>query len=231
MLKYFFLLLTLSIIAVVSIAGFRGQHFKRPPIEIFPDMDWQPKVKAQAPSDFFADGRGNRAPVEGTVPLGYSSPLKDPVTGEVVTDDSPYYNIKFTASDDYVNTGKLGDQWGTGIPVKVDRAFMARGKQRYEISCRMCHGAVADGKGVVKEYGYATIADLQASRIRDMADGEIFNTITHGKSTMSGYGANIQVPDRWAIIAYLRALQLAQGATTADVPAEDLAELNAQPAN
>ncbi|MFV0336679.1 MAG: c-type cytochrome [Chthoniobacterales bacterium] len=231
MLRYFFLLLILSVIAVVSIAGFRGHHFKRPPIEIFPDMDWQPKVKAQAPFDFFADGRGNRPPVPGTVTLGYSSPLKDPISGEVVAMDGPYNDIVFTDSDDYVNTGKLGDNWGTGIPIKVDTALMARGKQRYEINCRICHGAVADSKGVVKEYGFATIADLQATRIREMADGEIFNTITHGKSTMLGYGHNIQVPDRWAIIAYMRALQRAQAATTADVPAEELAKLNAEPAN
>lgn len=92
----------------------------------------------------------------------------------------------------------------------------------------MCHGATAAGDGVTKQYGLATVVSLQDDRIRKMADGEIFNTITNGKNTMMTYGPNIMVADRWAIIAYLRALQRSQGGTTNDVPAEKQAELQKQ---
>jgi mono/diheme cytochrome c family protein len=89
----------------------------------------------------------------------------------------------------------------------------------------MCHGATAAGNGVTKQYGLTTVVTLQDERIRKMADGEIFNTITNGKNTMMAYGPNITVADRWAIIAYLRALQRSQNAGIADVPEQHRAEL------
>ena len=90
----------------------------------------------------------------------------------------------------------------------------------------MCHGATATGNGITKSYGLATVVTLQDDRIRKMSDGEIFNTITNGKNTMMPYGPNIPVQDRWAIIAYLRALQRSQGATVADVPPDRRADLD-----
>jgi mono/diheme cytochrome c family protein len=102
---------------------------------------------------------------------------------------------------------------------------MERGQQRFSITCAMCHGATAAGNGITKQYGLATVVTLQDERIRKMSDGEIFNTITNGKNTMMAYGPNIIVPDRWAIIAYLRALQRSQNATAADVPEDRRAEL------
>ena len=126
---------------------------------------------------------------------------------------------------DYYNTGKMGDHWGTGIPVPVTPELMERGQQRFNITCAMCHGATAAGNGITKQYGLATVVTLQDERIRKMSDGEIFNTITNGKNTMMAYGPNIIVPDRWAIIAYLRALQRSQNATVADVPEDRRAEL------
>ena len=93
----------------------------------------------------------------------------------------------------------------------------------------MCHGATGAGNGIAGKYGLVAIANLHQQRIRDMADGEIFNTITHGKNTMMGYGDRIQVQDRWAIVAYIRALQLSQGgATINDVPPAERAQLEAQ---
>jgi mono/diheme cytochrome c family protein len=89
----------------------------------------------------------------------------------------------------------------------------------------MCHGATAAGNGIAKQHGLATVVTLQDDRIRQMADGEIFNTITNGKNTMMAYGPNIPVADRWAIIAYLRALQRSQHASLADVPPEHRGEL------
>jgi hypothetical protein len=90
----------------------------------------------------------------------------------------------------------------------------------------MCHGAAAAGNGITKQYGLATVVSLQDERLRKMSDGEIFNTITHGKNTMLAYGPTIIVPDRWAIIAYLRALQRSQNATAADVPPDHRADLD-----
>ena len=121
---------------------------------------------------------------------------------------------------------RWADHWGTGIPLEVTRELMERGQQRFNITCAMCHGAAAAGNGITKQYGLATVVSLQDERIRKMSDGEIFNTITNGKNTMMAYGPNIIVPDRWAIIAYLRALQRSQNATIADVPPEHRAELD-----
>jgi len=119
----------------------------------------------------------------------------------------------------------MGERWGTGIPVPVTPELMGRGQQRFNITCVMCHGATAAGNGITKQYGLATVVSLQDERIRKMSDGEIFNTIMNGKNTMMAYGPNIIVADRWAIIAYLRALQRSQNATEADVPEDRRAEL------
>jgi mono/diheme cytochrome c family protein len=120
----------------------------------------------------------------------------------------------------------MGDQWGTGIPVEVNEQLMERGRQRFAITCAMCHGATAAGDGITKQYGLATVVTLQDDRIRKMADGEIFNTITNGKNTMMAYGPNVVVADRWAIICYLRALQRSQNTMVADVPPEHRADLD-----
>ena len=134
--------------------------------------------------------------------------------------------IAFSAGTDYFNTGKMGDQWASGIPLPVTRELMERGQQRFNITCAMCHGPAAGGNGITKQYGLATVVSLQDDRLRKMSDGEIFNTITNGKNTMMAYGPNIVVADRWAIIAYLRALQRSQHATIADVPEDQRAELD-----
>ena len=122
----------------------------------------------------------------------------------------------------------MGDRWGTGIPVTMTPELMERGRQRFAITCAMCHGATGAGNGITKQYGLATVVTLQDDRIRKMADGEIFNTITNGKNTMMAYGPNLNVADRWAIISYLRALQRSQNATVADVPPEHRAEMEKQ---
>jgi mono/diheme cytochrome c family protein len=119
----------------------------------------------------------------------------------------------------------MGDRWGTGIPIPVTPQLMERGRQRFTINCAVCHGATAAGNGITKEYGLATVVSLQDERIRKMADGEIFNTITHGKNTMLAYGPNVPVADRWAIICYLRALQRSQNGMAADVPPDHVADL------
>jgi cytochrome c5 len=227
MLRGFLLIFLLSGIALVAVFGFRGQKSTGSPLEIFPDMVRQQKVRAQAPLNFFADGRGPRAPVAGTMPIGYEMPKPQTIAtpAAVVPMPEVHPRLGFSVGTDYYDTGKMGDRWGTGIPIEVTRELVERGQQRFNITCAMCHGATAAGNGITKQYGLATVVSLQDERIRKMADGEIFNTITNGKNTMMAYGPNIMVADRWAIIAYLRALQRSQNAAIVDVPPEHQAEL------
>ena len=153
------------------------------------------------------------------MPAGVRPPTNAPPPERVAN------RIGFSVGTDYYNTGKMGNNWGTSIPVPVTEQLMQRGQQRFNINCSVCHGLTAAGNGVAKLYGLNTVATLQDERIRKMADGEIFNTITNGKNTMMSYGGNVPVADRWAIIAYLRALQRSQNAAAADIPPEELAKL------
>jgi cytochrome c5 len=230
MLRGFLVIFLLCTIAILAVFGFRGQTSTGPPLELFPDMVRQMKVRAQAPLNFFADGRGPRLPVAGTVPMGYEMPKKSETlnTSAAAIGSYSHPRASFSAGTDYYNTGKMGDHWGTGIPLEVTRELMGRGQQRFNITCAMCHGAAAAGNGITKQYGLATVVSLQDERMRKMSDGEIFNTITNGKNTMMAYGPNIIVPDRWAIIAYLRALQRSQNAAIADVPEDHRAQLDKQ---
>jgi mono/diheme cytochrome c family protein len=219
MLRGFLLISLLITIASVAVLGFRGEKTTNEPWEIFPDMVRQMKVRPQSPLGFFADGRGPRVPIAGTVPIGYEMPKAQPAGPPEAMPRA------FSVGTDYVNTGKMGNNWGTGIPIPVTPQLLQRGRERFNITCAMCHGATAAGNGIVKQHGLATVVSLQDDRIRKMADGEIFNTVTNGKNTMMAYGPTIMVADRWAIIAYLRALQRSQVATVADVPPEHRADL------
>ena len=225
MLRYFFIGFTLFVLLLISITGLRGWKSKRPPIELFPDMVRQAKYKAQTESSFYADNRSARNQVAGTVPLGYAIPAPSEEPSATMDALGPYKNIHFSASSDYVATGRMGNQWGNGIPFEVTAAVMERGRERYTINCAVCHGATGLGNGIASKYGLNSIANFQQQRLRDMADGEIFNTITWGKNTMLGYGSNIQVPDRWAIICYLRSLQRAQKGTLSEVPESEQSQL------
>jgi mono/diheme cytochrome c family protein len=230
MLRGFLLLFLLAGLALVAILGFRGQKGAAPPFEVFPDMVRQVRVRPQAPLDFFADGRGPRLPVAGTVPIGYEMPKPaNPTRGAPPGESVSHQRLAFSVGTDYYNTGKMGQNWGTGIPIQVTPEVMQRGRERFNITCAMCHGATAGGNGITKQYGLITVVSLQDEGKRKMADGEIFNTITNGKNTMMAYGPNIMVADRWAIIAYLRALQRSQNATVADIPEEYRAEMDKPP--
>ena len=173
---------------------------------LFPDMDNQYKVKAQKPSDFFENGQGARTPVEGTEPIGFNFPITS--EGAVGTD------LDYSSGSDYLNTGLFGDFYGKGFPseLKMDEAFLARGKQRYQITCTPCHGDSGNGAGVVSKYwAIPPTANLIDPRVKDMPEGQIFWTITHGKGLMGPYNGVTSVRDRWAITAYLRGLQAAAG--------------------
>src|SRR5437660_12507858 len=229
MLRGFFLIFILIGIAIVAMFGFRGQKSTGSPIEVFPDMVRRMKVRAQAPLSFFADGRGSRVPVTGTVPIGYEMPKPNaqasPGAAPVPSEMNVQPHLGFSGGNDYFDTGRMGTNWGDGFPLPVTGDLMERGKQRFNINCAICHGPTAAGNGMTKQYGLATVVRLQDESKRKMADGEIFNTITNGKNTMMAYGPNVTVADRWAIIAYLRALQRSQNASISDVPPEHRAEL------
>lgn len=214
--RYFFLAYAIVAVLVVGILGFRGQHFSKPPIQVFPDMDNQDKLKAQAPSSFFADRQGSRQPVVGTQPLGFNDLGSKKIGG------IPEY--EFGGQTGYYYTGQVGDYFGTGMPdeLGLDSAETAtqiikRGKERYNIYCSACHGESGNGLGVTSHYGVPGIANFHLDTFKSASypDGRIFDVITHGKGMMSGYGSNIPVSDRWAIISYVRTLQAAKEAATA----------------
>lgn len=201
--RYFLACFFLLVLAVVSVAGFRGCTSRRPPIELFADMVRQAKVRPQTASEFFPDAVASRLPVVGTVAR----------------------NSRF--EDLPINTGRMP---GTTNfvelnPVPITAELLARGRERYEIHCLPCHGAQGDGKGIVPKFGMTIIGNLHDPRIVQMPDGEIYNTLSYGKNQMQGYAANLDVPDRWAVLAYVRALQLSHLASVDDVPAEQRAAL------
>lgn len=196
--RYFLLIFALGVVAVMGIFGKRGHNFTKPPLEIFRDMDRQAKYRPQQPSPVFANGLTSQEPVPGTVARGDHFQNNAINTGRV------------PGTTNFVET----------IPIAVTEQLMARGQQRYNIYCAPCHDPAGTGKGIVQKYGYATVRNLHEAIVTRQTDGEIFNTITHGKATMMAYGSQIAIEDRWAIIGYLRALQRSRLASTNEVPAQ-----------
>jgi len=210
--RYAYYVTAFLVVLTISIAGFRGRRSTQPPVEVFPDMDRQAKYKPQAPSRFFADGRADRPLPAGVVPRGRTI-ARDP---------------DFLREDDFLYRGKTATgEFARGFPpqLTIDANFLVRGRERYTIYCSPCHGALGDGKGITNGYGMVTTASYHDDRIRQMAEGEIFNTITLGKNTMFPYADKLNPEDRWAVIAYVRALERARHGTVADVPADHKADL------
>ena len=192
--KYFLFIYALAVISIVSIMGFRGTTFTEPPLELFPDMDAQSKYKPQGTSEFFADGRTDRLPVAGTIARGN---LKD---------------------DEFLHYGKNGDAWAKGFPMDITSEVLDLGAAKYAIYCTPCHGGTGDGNGVTKFRGMAVTPTYHDDRLRDMPEGEIYNTVTNGIRLMGGYADKLSTEERWAVIAYMRVLQRAQNASVEDVP-------------
>ena len=211
--RYFFLVYALIIVLVVSFFGFRGQTFSGTPIQIFPDMDNQDKVKSQSQTDFFTDGLGSRKPVAGSVPRGYESGSSSFVFGHEAS-----YN--YGNNTNYHQTGQIKGNYGSGMPKALGLneattpGFLRHGQERYNVSCMPCHGESGNGKGTVAVRGIPTVPSLLTFAESEYPDGQMYETITKGKGLMSGYGYNIPVNDRWAIIAYVRALQNAKETTS-----------------
>lgn len=202
--RYVYLTTFFIVVLAVGVLGFRGCTSTRPPLEVFADMDRQPKYRPQAESPFFADSRTDRP-----LPVGVVS------RGDLRS-DVPLYQGK----------GPTGE-WIRGLPaaITVDARLLQRGQERYSITCAPCHGALGDGNGITKAYGMGATPTYHDERLRTMAEGEIYNTITNGKATMMGYADKLEPTDRWAVVAYVRALQRAQKGAVADVPASHKSEL------
>lgn len=205
--RYFLAIFVVCVLAVVGVLGFRGSHFRKPPLYIFPDMEWQPKLRPQKPNSFFANGISSQLPVAGTV--ARSTPVQT-VSGPVYAyEEAPVNTGLITGTTNFVENS----------PLPITAELLQRGRQRFTINCSPCHGALADGNGITKKIGaMAVVANLQDKRIVELPDGEIFYVISNGRNLMGAYGANVTVPDRWAIVAYLRALQLSQLGAVDDLP-------------
>jgi mono/diheme cytochrome c family protein len=178
-------LAALAFISLFAAAGCaRGCTSSRPPIHLNPSMDDQPKVRPQAASDFFFDGAAMREPVPGTIPVGG---LKE---------DTAFF------------TGRgANGQFVAAIPHPVDEALVARGRERYGIYCQPCHDARGDGRGILFQRGNVPTGNFHQEKVLKYVDGEIFDVITNGRGLMAGYRWPIPPADRWAIVAYVRALQ------------------------
>lgn len=175
------------------------------------DMYDQPKVQTYEPSSFFADGRGSRPNVAGAVAVGQAQ------------------------TDDYFATGLIDGVEGDLLPVELTRELLERGQAQYNIWCAVCHGEAGFGKSVIAQRGGIVPANFHQQRLRDAPIGHLFNVMTvgvyrgdpaqGGYQSMYSYASRISAEDRWAIAAYIRALQLSQNATPDDVPPDQRGNL------
>jgi mono/diheme cytochrome c family protein len=164
-------------------------------------MQDQPKYKPLAESRFFADGRASRPIPAGTI------------ARDEWADNEAYH------------TGESNGQFLEAIPVPVTLDLLHRGRDRFEIFCSPCHARSGDGNGMVAQRGLRAPANLHTDRLRAVPPGYIFQVITNGYGAMGDYDDQVPVDDRWAIVAYIRALQLSRDATMNDVPPEARAQL------
>jgi mono/diheme cytochrome c family protein len=197
------ILVALSFIPLALIARSRASHTTRTRLEIVPDMDNQPKFKTQSPNALFADGRAMRPPVEGTVARGEAD------------------------LDDHLYRGVVDGGWAGTFPFPLTARILHRGQERFDIYCSPCHGLSGRGDGIVnqraerlQEGTWTPPADLTSDLVAGRPAGHIFNTVSNGIRNMPAYGPQIPVEDRWAIVAYVRALQRSARTAAGDVPPE-----------
>ena len=207
--RYFLAIFVLAVAVVVGILGFRGTHFRKPPLYIFPDMEFQLKLRPQKENGFFTNGITSQLHIPGTI--ARSTPLQSANGPVYPYEDSPINTGHITGTTNFIETN----------PLPITAELLKRGQQRFTINCTPCHGATGEGKGITQKIGaMAVVANLHDKRIVELPDGELFFVITNGRNLMGAYGANITVEDRWAIIAYLRALQLSRLGAVDDLPQE-----------
>jgi mono/diheme cytochrome c family protein len=160
-------------------------------------MAEQPRYDALEPSAFFADGRSARPLVEGTVARGYAQ------------------------LDEHQYTGTVAGSPADTLPVPLTQQLLARGRERYDIYCSPCHDRIGNGQGMIVRRGFGPPPSLHIERLRQAPIGHFFVVMTNGFGTMPPYSAQVPPHDRWAIAAYIRALQLSQHATFADLSEEE----------
>lgn len=193
------LLKTAGLFAIgISLTACQGQISEKPPVHPNMNMDQQPRFEAQEENNFFNDGRAMRQPVEGTVARGLAK-----------TDVEYYEGVD--EDGDYIDN----------IPIDLTKSFLYRGKERYEIYCTPCHGQAGAGNGIIMEgnYGYVPAPSFHDQRVQNLSDGELYSAIYNGVRTMPSYATQVKVEDRWAIVAYIRALQESQS-----ISEEEMAE-------
>lgn len=178
------------------------------------DMQNQPKFIPLRSSEFFPDHRSARYPIDGTIPRLANADLD-----REQLDPNSYYL-----------TGKHGAAFGNELPpeIKLDRNLMLRGQERFNIYCVPCHSRVGDGNGMIVQRGFKHPPTFHQPRLRNAPIGHFYDVISHGFGAMPDYAAQVHPADRWAIAVYIRALQLSQNATEADVPPQDRDKLNTQ---
>lgn len=165
------------------------------------DMHDQPRYEPLERNAFFEDGRASRPLVEGTVARGQ------------------------LRLDDHFYTGKVNGELVTTLPFAATKEVLERGQQRYNIFCSPCHDQIGTGKGMIVQRGFRQPPSLHIDRLRQAPAGHFFDVMTNGFGTMYSYADRIAPKDRWAIVAYIRALQLSQNATLEDVPAAERSKL------
>jgi mono/diheme cytochrome c family protein len=170
------------------------------------EMYDQPKYKPLEKSDFFADQRASRPLVEGTVARGTLAAAPLPAAG-----------------------APSAEALWTTLPVPLTRELLLRGRQRYEIFCTPCHDRTGGGEGMVVRRGYRPPPSLHIERLRDAPIGQFYDVMTRGLGAMPDYAQQVPPEDRWAIAAYVRALQLSQRATIQDVPEPERRRLEGTP--
>lgn len=167
------------------------------------DMHDQPKLKPLRESDFYSDRRSARPPVEGTVARGHLD------------------------ADPLLATGMVDGKPATEFPWPVTAAVMARGRERYDIFCAPCHDRTGGGDGMIVRRGYRRPPSYHIDRLRQAPEGHFFDVITNGFGAMPEYRTQVPPADRWAIVAYIRALQASQHATIDQVPPAERGKLAA----
>ena len=199
--------LTTSLFAVLGLAvaltGCRGMTSSETPIHPNPNMDFQQRFEEQEANPFFADGAAMRMPVSGTI-----------ARGQLRTTQNAVFELGRDAGGAYVASS----------PVPATPALLERGRERYTIYCSVCHGDAGDGRGIVmtgnggQGFGYVPAPTYHSERLRTVPDGYLYYVIANGIRNMPSYGHEVGPNDRWAIVAYIRALQRSQNASAADVP-------------
>ncbi len=193
--KIFALKFLLMMGMTIFISCSKGRPSENPPVHLNPNMDDQPKYEAMEESRFFLDKSAMRMPVEGTVARGQ------------LNENSAYYQGKNA-------NGKLVRK----MPVIISLPLLERGQKRFNIFCAPCHGRTGAGQGIVTKKGFLPPPSFHIDRLRDTEDGHIFDVISKGIRNMPSYSYQIPVADRWAIVAYIRALQRSQNAALKDIP-------------